>query len=95
MTETKFVERRKPILLQLLAAGASRSHAAAAAGVSRSTFYVWMRQGEKGHPEGHWARFRREVLAAEAAAPTLGALPTEDEVRWAVSLLDHLGWDGQ
>ena len=62
----KFTRARRELILQLLAAGASRRGAAKASRISHSTLLGWLKRGERGHPESAYRAFRAQVLEAEA-----------------------------
>jgi IS30 family transposase len=64
-TESRFTSRRKERILELLAAGASRGAAARAAGVHPSTLCRWVQRGRTASPGTAWARFLKDVQAAE------------------------------
>jgi hypothetical protein len=95
---SKFTERRRQRVLAVLSAGGSRNAAEAAAGLGHGTLYRWLKRGERGHPEGRWGRFRRDVMAAEAGPPGPVGIPSDDrddydvELKWAMWVLERDNW---
>ena len=81
---TKFTAKRREIVLVALAAGASRRTAAEVAGIDHSTLVKWIGLGARSSPESRFARFRAEVLAAEAGSHRSRLLPLPSETPPAV-----------
>lgn len=72
---SKFTERRREQILQILRAGGTRVDATRAAGVTPMTFRRWLQRGRTSKaPDGRWARFYCEVCEAEGAPPELQVL---------------------
>jgi hypothetical protein len=94
MMPSKFTSKRRSIVIAVLASGGSRRTAATVAGVSARTLGRWIAYGEHAHPEGRWAKFREQVLEAEAN-PKLAAFPDvndEPDVSEAWKTVMH-EWD--
>ena len=72
-------------VLELLAGGSSRLHAAAACGIAPSTLTRWLQRGAKAAPGGHFRTFYEAAVAAEGR-PSLRALTDE----WERTLADPL-----
>jgi hypothetical protein len=85
---SKFVQPRKQLILRLLAAGASRRHAAEASGINHATLYRWLQRGRAAAPGTAYRRFAIDLLAAEAQ-PRLQALDLSPEA--AMRFLEDVG----
>jgi hypothetical protein len=70
---SKFTAARRELILELLAAGASRRAAAAAAGIGHQTLLRWVTRGEAASEGSRWHNFYLAVEEAEAR-PRLRAL---------------------
>ena len=79
-TPTKFTRARSEVVLELLGAGALRTHAARVAGVDPATLYRWLVRGRKALPGSRSRAFSDAVAEAEED-PRLGALKAEHERR--------------
>jgi hypothetical protein len=67
MARSKLTPERQRKIVDAIAAGNYDTVAAAAGGISRETFYAWMRRGEEGQSQGH-RRFFEAVERARATA---------------------------
>lgn len=88
-TLSKFTEPRKKQFLEVLEVGGSRQTACAIAGFSDETLRTWLRRGEEAkEADSAYAKFREDVLAAEATPrfKALGmlqrTLPDNPAVLW-------------
>ena len=67
-TPSKFIERRRLRVLEVLRAGGSRREAARAVGIDPATLTRWIAKGRTAHPEGRWHAFYEDVRAAEVGS---------------------------
>ena len=73
-TPSKFLSHRQRLIVELLAAGASRREASRKAGIDPRTLRRWLERGEKASriaPESRFAVFAQAVREAEAGDPIL------------------------
>src|SRR5262245_25977014 len=90
---SKFTAYRRAMVLQLLAAGASRTRAARAARIDDATLGRWLRRGRTAARGGRWRTFYEDVIQAEAEHGLRG-LPPEPTVDEAVQhLLEEVSWE--
>lgn len=62
--KSKLDDERKAVILESIRAGNYAETAAAAAGISQSTFYLWLQKGAAGEP--NYSEFSEAVKEAEA-----------------------------
>jgi hypothetical protein len=75
---TKFTSKRRELILVCLSAGGSRRTAAQISGLDPSTLAKWIAIGARSAPESRFARFRDEVVAAEAGSHRPRLLPLRE-----------------
>jgi hypothetical protein len=92
---SKFIERRRLRVLELVQAGASLREAAKGAGVAHTTLIRWIARGRKAAPGSRFRQFAEEVDAARLGGPELVQLKRrfdEASPEWLQKYLERTEW---